>query len=86
LPPPVGRERIPAHSHHPTALTPMPDSSAKIRTIGRICNTYGGLIVKQENGLFWWAISDWDGEEWEEIPEYLFAALNRFEDEEQKIP
>jgi hypothetical protein len=64
----------------------MPDSPAKRRTIGGICNFYGGLMVKQENGLFWWAISDWDDDEWEEIPDYLFAALNRFEDEEQTIP
>ena len=34
-----------------------------------------------EDGKFAWSIENWDGDEWEEIPEYLFTALNRFEDE-----
>jgi hypothetical protein len=50
------------------------------RGIGDIGNQYGSLKVKQEGCKFAWSIENWDGDEWEEIPEYLFAALNRFED------
>jgi hypothetical protein len=57
----------------------MDDS--KTREIGDIGNYYGCLRVKQEGGEFAWSIEDWDGEYWEEIPEYLFVALNRFQDE-----
>ena len=56
------------------------DSNDK-RKIGIICNHYGGLQVQQQDGRFFWAIMDWCGETWEEIPEYLFLALNRFEDD-----
>ena len=55
--------------------------SSNTRKIGDIGNQYGSLKVKQEDGKFAWSIENWDGDEWEEIPEYLFAALNRFEDE-----
>jgi hypothetical protein len=50
------------------------------REIGDIGNYYGSLKVKQEHCKFAWSIENFDGDEWEEIPEYLFAALNRFED------
>jgi len=36
---------------------------------------YGGLHVKQENGKFYWAIENWDGWDYEEIPESLFIEL-----------
>jgi hypothetical protein len=62
----------------------MPDLSTSTREIGSICNTYGGLEVCQEDGRFLWAIMDWCAETWEEIPEYLFLALNRFQDERQQ--
>jgi hypothetical protein len=57
----------------------MDDS--KTRQISDIGNYYGCLKVKQEGGEFAWSIENWDGEHWEEIPEYLFVALNRFQDE-----
>lgn len=59
----------------------MSDTSNNEREIGTICNYYGSLKVQQEDGRFFWAIENWDGDRWEEIPEYLFLALNRFEDE-----
>ena len=55
--------------------------SSNAREIGGVGNQYGSLKVKREDGKFAWSIQNWDGDECEEIPEYLFAALNRFEDE-----
>ena len=57
---------------------------ANARTIGTIFNWDQGLFVKKENDRFWWLICSNaipGTESWEEIPEYLFTALNRFEDE-----
>ena len=58
---------------------------ANARTIGTLYDCETRLWVKKENDRFWWIICEWtpDTEYWEEIPEYLYAALNRFEDEEQ---
>ena len=49
--------------------------------IGSIGNYYGALEVKEEDGKYFWAIADYDGTEWEEIPEYLYAALIKFQDD-----
>jgi hypothetical protein len=46
--------------------------------IGNINNTYGDLRVKEENGLYYWGIENWDGTNWEEIPEFLFNTLIQF--------
>ena len=57
---------------------------SKPRAIGCIANSYGGFYVKEENGKYFWAIEDYDGLDdsgWDEIPEYLFAALNRYQNE-----
>lgn len=51
------------------------------RVIGEIGNYYGCLEVKEENGKFYWSIENWDGHDWQEIPEHLFNVLNKFEDE-----
>jgi len=51
------------------------------RAIGEIGNYYGCLEIKQEDGKFYWAIEDYDGTDWEEIPDYLYTALSKFEDE-----
>ena len=55
------------------------------RQIGEIGNCEGNLEVKQEDARFFWAIENWNGYAWEEIPEYLFAALNRFQDEKEHL-
>jgi hypothetical protein len=55
------------------------------RSIGGIENFYGGILTKEENGFFWWTITDYKDERWEKIPEYLFLALNRFEDERYQL-
>jgi hypothetical protein len=56
---------------------------ANIRKVGTIGNYYGNLEVKQEGGRFYWGIENYDNCWWEEIPEYLFVALNRFENEKE---
>lgn len=49
--------------------------------IGEICNYYGGLEVKEEGGRFYWAIENHDGHDWEQIPQYLYDALVKYESE-----
>jgi len=48
--------------------------------IGSIGNYYGGLTVKEEDGKFYWGIENYDGLEWEQIPESLYRELIRFEE------
>ena len=67
------------------ATLPMDSLSAKTRKIGEIGNCYGDLKVAQQDSRFFWAIENWNGHEWEEIPEYLFVALNRFQDEKKHL-
>ncbi|WP_430316969.1 hypothetical protein [Pseudomonas sp. p1(2021b)] len=55
--------------------------SENIQVIGQIGNYYGGLAVKQEGEKFFWAIENWDGYEWQEIPRSLYDALISFEQE-----
>ena len=49
--------------------------------IGNIGNYYGSLTVREDQGLFFWSIDDCSGHHWEEIPEYLYNALMRYETE-----
>lgn len=49
------------------------------QSIGDIGNTYGGLSVKTEQGKFYWSIEDYDGHDWDEIPESLYLALVEYE-------
>ena len=49
--------------------------------VGDIGNAYGGLVVKYENGKRYWSITNYDGDRWQEIPEYLYDALAKFKDE-----
>lgn len=48
--------------------------------IGDIGNYYGGLWVKQQGEKFYWAVENYSGFDWEEIPQYLYDTLNRFND------
>jgi hypothetical protein len=41
-------------------------------------NYYGTLTLKKESGKYYWAIQDWDGYTWQEIPTYLYEALSEF--------
>jgi len=47
--------------------------------IGEIGNYYGGLRLKEQiDGSFHWSIENWDGEHWQEIPDYLAKSLLQF--------
>lgn len=51
-----------------------------MKEIGRINNYYGGLIVKEDNGKYYWIIQNWDTDfsnlsEWEEITKELYKEL-----------
>lgn len=54
--------------------------STKIREIGGIGNYYGGLAVREQDGKFEWAIENWDGYHWEDIPESLYRALIAYQE------
>lgn len=54
------------------------------RQIGEIYNGYGALHTKKEYGKCLWWITCVMGENEEEIPKYLYDALNKFEDEREK--
>ncbi len=41
----------------------------------RLGNYYGGLSVKKEDGKFFWAIENYDGYDWVEIPRELYETL-----------
>ena len=47
-------------------------------SIGDICDYYGGLYVKEDDGKYFWGIADWDRTEWSEIPEYLYNELLKY--------
>lgn len=44
-----------------------------------IGNQYGGLVVKEEGGKFFWRVDGFGSDEWEEIPETLYRACVTFE-------
>lgn len=60
-------------------LNNPPAKPGEIRKIGAIGNYCGRLSVKTEGGVFYWAIENYDGYDWEEIPGYLYNALNKFQ-------
>lgn len=48
--------------------------------IGDISNTYGYLYVKEDEGVYFWGIEDYDNiVGWEEIPKYLWEALVQYQ-------
>lgn len=53
-------------------------SSIKVGIIG---NLYGDLNIKVENGTPYWCIDCVNGYDWEQIPEYLYEALIKFNKE-----
>ena len=43
--------------------------------IGNFGNTYGGLVIKRQDGAHWWRIDGPFDPPWEKISEQLFAYL-----------
>ena len=60
------------------------DDAPGWRSIGTISNYYGDLQIVEHDGAFWWDINNYDGRDAEQIPEYLYRALERFENERPK--
>lgn len=58
-------------------------STPNEQSIGDIGNYYGGLAVKTEDGKHYWSIENYDGHDWEEIPESLYRALVEYESARQ---
>ncbi len=56
----------------------------KAMGVGGIGNYYGGLSITIINGKFYWGIGNYDGYSFEEIPDYLFNALMKYENERIK--
>ena len=62
----------------------MPDDGW--RGVGNVGNYYGGLAVKEEDGLYFWSIENCDGHDGsepghEQIPESLYRELVKFDEE-----
>lgn len=53
------------------------------RQIGEVANYEGSLEIYMKDGRFMWVITGY-GEWGEQIPQYLYDALNKFEDEREK--
>ncbi|MCP4370549.1 MAG: hypothetical protein GY797_20915 [Deltaproteobacteria bacterium] len=49
--------------------------------VGEIGNYYGGLSIKEVNGHFFWSIENYNGDDWKEIPRYLYIAIRKYEQE-----
>ena len=55
------------------------DQNAKdIETIG---NHYGCLRFSEFEDKFYWSITDWYGDDWDDIPKYLYDALLKYHNE-----
>lgn len=48
------------------------------KEIGNIGNYYGGLVIKSEDGKYFWGIESYDGTKFEDIPKELFDALEKY--------
>ena len=61
-----------------------------MKKIGKVCNYYGGVVVQEVDGKYYWTIKNysdlWQSLEldecgdnpWEEIPESLYSELIKF--------
>ena len=56
-------------------------SGGVVQSVGEIGNYYGGLSVCCYDNKYYWSIENWNGNAWEEIPEYLYLTLIRYEKE-----
>ena len=53
--------------------------------IGETHNIYGGAEVKNEGDKYYWQVScEINGDNWQEIPKYLYVALMTFEAESRE--
>ena len=47
----------------------------KLYKVGQIENYYGGLMMKETDGKYFWGIEDWNGTKWEMIPFSMYTCL-----------
>jgi hypothetical protein len=47
----------------------------KLYKVGQIENYYGGLVMKETDGKYFWGIEDWNGTTWEMIPFSMYTCL-----------
>ena len=52
-----------------------------MKHIGLTSNYYGGVVVKSEDNKYYWQVEDYKDNDWEQIPEYLYESLIRFQEE-----
>jgi hypothetical protein len=51
-----------------------------MKKVGNICHEYGHLLIKEDEGKFFWSIEANTFEEWEEIPKSLYLELYKLEE------
>ena len=51
-----------------------------VKIMFEIGNQYGGLVIKEENNEYYWAIEDYDGVDWVAIPKSLYDELVKHRD------
>jgi hypothetical protein len=64
---------------HFVSLKSLRFEQEKITTVGGISNYYGGLLIKKDDGKYFWGIENHNGTGWEEIPKKLYDTLISFE-------
>jgi|Laugrefa1bdmlbdn_1035148.scaffolds.fasta_scaffold174338_2 hypothetical protein len=47
----------------------------KLYKVGNIGNYYGGLMMLESEGKYFWGIENWNGTDWEEIPFCVYISL-----------
>ncbi len=70
------RER--QHPNRGPSRYTIPEGGIMTEVTG-IVNTYGGLHLLDYDGRYFWAIGDYDGFYWDEIPKSLYDEIIQFE-------
>lgn len=69
-----GDRIVPVYAHPPAPMAVEAADHPAI-SIGNIGNYYGGLILKREGGIDYWAIENWNGDDWKECDHRVATAL-----------
>ena len=64
-------------------MTDMKDG--EIYEVGDIGNHYGGLSIRNNNGIYQWSIEDYSGHYWEDISESLVVELLKHEEKKSEL-
>lgn len=55
------------------------------KQVDNISNYYGGLLVAEYEGKYYWGIENWKGTDFREIPKYLYESLIRHDKELEEV-